>query len=85
MAKPLLKFSALTAGLDWAGLFKILAVQVAVLAALAAAAIYYVNWTSDAAVVEFMSAGEPSQPNVPLFSKPRQVASSSKQQCDKRK
>jgi hypothetical protein len=83
MAKPLLKFSALTAGIDWAGWFKVLALQMAVLVALAVAAITYVNWTSDAAVLEFMSTGEPSRPDVPLFSAARRVASS-KQQCDRK-
>ena len=83
MAKPLLKFSVLTAGIDWAGWFKILALQMAVLVALAVAAITYVNWTSDAAVMEFMSIGEPSLPDVALFSRPRQVASS-KRQCDRK-
>lgn len=83
MAKPLLKFSALTAGIDWAGWFKVLALQMAVLVALAVAAITYVNWTSDAAVMEFMSIGEPSLPGVALFSRPRQVVSS-KRQCDRK-
>jgi hypothetical protein len=55
----------------------------AVLVALAVAAITYVNWTSDAAVMEFMSIGEPSLPGVALFSRPRQVVSS-KRQCDRK-
>jgi hypothetical protein len=83
MAEPLSKSSASNAGIDWAGLFKVLALQVVVLVALAAAAITYVNWTSDAAVMEFMSTGEPSLPDVSLFAQPRQVASS-KQQCNRK-
>jgi hypothetical protein len=85
MANPLLKSSASKAGIDWTGLFKMLVVQVAVLLVLAAAAIMYVNWTSDAAVAEFMSTHEQSLPDVPLFSQPRRVANSSKQQCERRK
>jgi hypothetical protein len=85
MADPLLKSSASKAGLNWTGLFKILVVQVAALLVLAAAAISYINWTSDTAVAEFMSTHEQSLPAVPLFSESRRVASSSKQQCDKPK
>lgn len=84
MAKRLFGFGASNAGIDWAGLFKVLAVQVVVLVGLAAAAIYYVNWTSDAAIVEFMSTIEPPLPYVPPFAKPRLVASNSQRQCERK-
>ena len=83
MARPLLKSSASHAGIDWTGLFKMLVLQVAVLLVLAAAAITYLNWTSDAALVAFMSASEPARPEASLLAQRKQVASA-KQQCEKR-
>jgi hypothetical protein len=58
----------------WAGITKILSIQLAVLFAVAMAAIVYLNWSSKAAVSEFMATGkssvsEPSrlpQSSVPL-------------------
>jgi hypothetical protein len=85
MPKPLLKSSTVTAGMNWAALARLLAVQVAVLLVLAAAAITCIDWSSDAAVAEFMRAGQPSPPDPPQFSQPRQLASSSPRQCDRRK
>jgi hypothetical protein len=57
-------------GIDWRGIITILVVQVAVLLALSGAAIFYLNWSSDAAQAEFMatfkpSASEPSHPRQP--------------------
>ena len=83
MARPLLKSSASYAGIDWTGLFKMLVLQVAVLLVLAAAAITYLNWTSDTALVELMSASEPSRPEASLLAQRKRVASA-KQQCEKR-
>jgi hypothetical protein len=47
-------------GSYWSGAAGILAIQLAVLFILSVAAIVYVNWSSDAALAEFMAAGKPS-------------------------
>jgi hypothetical protein len=44
----------------WLGIVRSLLVQVMVLAAIAAAAVYYINWSSDAALAEFLDAFKPS-------------------------
>jgi hypothetical protein len=44
----------------WSGTHGILSVQLAVLFALAVAALVYLNWSSNAAVREFMATGNPS-------------------------
>jgi hypothetical protein len=44
----------------WSGIAGILTIQLAILFALSVAAIVYVNWSSDAALAEFMAAGKPS-------------------------
>jgi hypothetical protein len=44
----------------WSGIPGILSIQLAVLFALAIAAIVYLNWSSKAALTEFMAAGKPS-------------------------
>jgi hypothetical protein len=44
----------------WSGIPGILSIQLAVLFALAVAAIVYLNWSSKAAVSEFMATGQPS-------------------------
>ena len=44
----------------WSGIAGILAIQLAVLFALAVAAIVYLNWSSNAALAEFMATGKPS-------------------------
>jgi cell division septal protein FtsQ len=44
----------------WSGILGILSIQLAVLFALAVAAIIYLNWSSQAAVREFMATGNPS-------------------------
>ena len=44
----------------WSGITGILSIQLAVLFALSVAAIVYLNWSSNAAVTEFMAAGKPS-------------------------
>jgi hypothetical protein len=58
----------------WSGIAGILAIQLAVLFAVSVAALVYLNWSSNAAVAEFMamdkpSASEPSrlpQPPIPV-------------------
>jgi hypothetical protein len=47
-------------GSYWSGTAGILAIQLAILFALSVAAIIYVNWSSDAALAEFMASGKPS-------------------------
>jgi hypothetical protein len=47
-------------GSYWSGTAGMVAIQLAVLFALSIAAIVYVNWSSDAALAEFMAAGKPS-------------------------
>jgi hypothetical protein len=47
-------------GSYWSATAGILAIQLAVLFILSVAAIVYVNWSSDAALAEFMAAGKPS-------------------------
>ena len=47
-------------GSYWSGTAGILAIQLVVLFALSVAAIVYVNWSSDAALAEFLAAGKPS-------------------------
>ena len=47
-------------GNHWSGIAGILTIQLAILFALSVAAIAYVNWSSDAAMAEFMAAGKPS-------------------------
>jgi hypothetical protein len=47
-------------GINWLRIVRILLVQVLVLLALSGAFIRYVNWSSEHALAEFMSAGEPS-------------------------
>jgi hypothetical protein len=44
----------------WSGIGGILSIQLAVLFALAVAAIVYLNWSSKAALTEFMATGKPS-------------------------
>jgi hypothetical protein len=47
-------------GTYWSGIAGILAIQLAVLFALSVAAIAYLNWSSEAAVAEFMAIGNPA-------------------------
>jgi hypothetical protein len=59
----------------WSGIAGILAIHLAVLFAVAVAALAYLNWSSNAAVAEFMAAGKPSasEPgDPPLLSVPVQ-------------
>jgi hypothetical protein len=57
-------------GVDWPGIIGILAIQLAVLLALSGAVIFYLDWSSNAALAEFMAAtkssasgsNHPSQP-----------------------
>ena len=46
-------------GFDWQGIARILFVQVVVLLALAGAFVWYLNWSSDLAWKEFISADQP--------------------------
>ena len=52
-------------GFDWQGIVRILFVQVLVLLALAGAFVWYLNWSSEVAWKEFISADKPalSSPN----------------------
>jgi hypothetical protein len=47
-------------GINWLRIVRTALVQVLVLLALSGAFIRYVNWSSEHALAEFMSAGEPS-------------------------
>jgi hypothetical protein len=47
-------------GINWSGIVATLLVQVLVLVALSVAAVYYVNWSSEAALAEFLGAVKPS-------------------------
>jgi hypothetical protein len=47
-------------GIDWPGIVKILAIQFAVLLAVSGAVIFYLDWSSDAALAEFMAATKSS-------------------------
>ncbi len=47
-------------GSAWRGIVATLLVQVLVLAAVSVAAVYYVNWSSQAALAEFVGAVKPS-------------------------
>jgi hypothetical protein len=70
----------------WSGIAGILSIQLAVLFALSVAAIFYLNWSSKAAVTEFMVTGKPSvsEPGrLPQSSVPLQQAKS-KTACAKR-
>jgi len=44
----------------WSGILGILSIQLAVLFALAVSAIVYLNWSSKAALTEFIATGKPS-------------------------
>jgi hypothetical protein len=46
--------------INWPGIVATLLVQVLVLVALSVAAVYYVNWSSEAALAEFLGAIKPS-------------------------
>jgi hypothetical protein len=70
----------------WSGIAGILSIQLAVLFALAVAAIVYLNWSSKAALTEFMATGKPSvsEPGrLPQSSVPLQQVKS-KTACAKR-
>ena len=60
MVKPLVESGATIARIDWGGIAKILVSQVAVLLVILVVAIRYIEWASDAAQEEFMSAGIPT-------------------------
>jgi hypothetical protein len=47
-------------GINWRGIIATLLVQVLVLVALSVAGVYYVNWSSEAALAEFVGALKPS-------------------------
>ena len=51
--------------IDWLGIVRILLIQVVVLLALAGAAVWYLNWSSEVAWKEFIGANKPavSSPN----------------------
>jgi hypothetical protein len=62
-------------GSYWSGIAGILAIQLAVLFAVAIAALVYLDWSSEAAVAEFMAIAKPSasdlshlpQPPIPVL------------------
>jgi hypothetical protein len=63
----------------WSGIPGILSIQLAVLFALSVAAIVYLNWSSKAALTEFMATGKPSvsEPSrLPQLSAPLQQVKS---------
>jgi hypothetical protein len=47
-------------GTDWPGIIGILAIQLAVLLAMSGAVIFYLDWSSNAALAEFMAATKSS-------------------------
>lgn len=47
-------------GTDWPGIIGILAIQLAVLLAVSGAVIFYLDWSSNAALAEFMAATKSS-------------------------
>ena len=57
-------------GSYWSGIAGMLAIQLAVLFAVSVAAIVYVNWSSDAALAEFMASGKPSATEPSHFPEP---------------
>jgi hypothetical protein len=66
-------------GTYWSGIAGILAIHLAVLFAVAVAALAYLNWSSNAAMAEFLAAGQPSasEPShLPQLSAPVQVVKS---------
>ena len=70
----------------WTGIAGILAIQLAVLFAVALAAIAYLNWSSNAALADFIAMDKPSvsEPShLPQFSVPVQQVKS-KSTCAKR-
>jgi len=80
MPKFPLKSSAMNARIDWGRAIGTLTIEIAVLLAILGAAIRYIDWTSDAAQAEFMSAGKPTV-SAPQS---RQPENSSKLRCDHR-
>jgi hypothetical protein len=78
MPKFLVGSSPIKAGTDWVGLVGIFAMQIAVLILVGAAAIYYLDWSSEVAQREFMSTGKPSVSDQPNF------ANSSAKRCNLR-
>jgi hypothetical protein len=63
-------------GMDWPRILAVLVVQLAVLLVLSGAAIFYLDWSSDAAQAEFMAATKPlaSDPShLPQWSIPAQT------------
>jgi hypothetical protein len=57
-------------GTYWSGTAGILAIQLAVLFAVAVAAIVYLDWSSDVALAEFMAMGKPSASDLSHFPQP---------------
>ena len=49
-----------TRSIDWLGIARTLLIQVSVLVVLAAAVVWYLNWSSDAAWSEFIGETKPS-------------------------
>jgi hypothetical protein len=78
--------SRVNAGPGWMGVVRILVMQIAVLLTLAVAVIYYIEWTSNAAVSEFMSSSELSAPDLQRFAQSGRLTldNGSKKECARR-
>jgi LPS O-antigen subunit length determinant protein (WzzB/FepE family) len=73
-------------GTYWSGIAGILAIHLAVLFAVAVAALAYLNWSSNAALAEFMAKDKPSafEPSHPLQTSVPVQQVKSKTACAKR-
>ncbi len=78
--------SRVNAGPGWQGVVRILVMQIAVLLSLAVAVVYYIEWTSNAAVSEFMSSSELSAPDLQRFAQSGRLTldNGSKKECTRR-
>jgi hypothetical protein len=73
MEAPVTSFdraSADSKGNYWSGILGILSIQLAVLFVLAVAAIVYLNWSSNAALADFMATDKPSASEPGLLPRP---------------
>jgi hypothetical protein len=78
--------SRVNAGPGWLGVVRILVMQIAVLLTLAVAVVYYIEWTSNAAVSEFTSSSELSAPELQRFAQSGRwtLGNGSKKECTRR-
>lgn len=84
MLRFLLK--CVNAGPGWLGVVRILVMQIVVLVTLAVAVVYYIEWTSNAAVSEFMSTTELSAPELQQFAQSGRLTlnNGSRKECTRR-